>query len=216
MVILFWGLSILCLFISGWKYQNPTKNIFKQIWQKIRLISRQTYIEMALILFLTVLGLALRMYDLVNLPRVFHGDEGEIGIIARYILTGSKPVPPFSVSWLSMPNISFYTRAISLAIFGDSVFGIRMLSVLLGTLSIPIIYFVGKNFWGKISGFFAAWLLTVSHFQIQYSRIGVNNIKSFFFIVLFLLCMSLLWKRVSGTAEKKLKKKMILKIIFSS
>ena len=97
--ILFGGISILCLFIAGWKYQNPTQNIYKLLRQKIRMNSRQTIIEIGLISLLTILALVLRTYDLVNLPRVFHGDEGEIGMLARKILTGSKTVPPFSVSW---------------------------------------------------------------------------------------------------------------------
>lgn len=74
-------------------------------------------------LLLTFMALLLRFIDLADLPVAFHGDEGEFGLLARIILTGSKKVPLFGTAWLSMPNISFYFRAVSREIFGYSVFG---------------------------------------------------------------------------------------------
>lgn len=192
--IITWGLSILSIFIAGWQWDRPklkVKNLFgRGTW----INNRKFWIEYGGLALLTIFAFILRTIDLADLPKVFHGDEGEIGVLARYALTGSQPLPPFGTSWLHMPNITFYSRAISLFIFGDSVFGLRIISAILGSASIPLVYFIGKRSWGILSGFLAAWLIAVSHFHIHYSRIGLNNIESSFFMILFLFSINALWK----------------------
>ena len=40
--------------------------------------------------------------------------------------------------------------------------------------------------WGRVAGFTAGWLLAVSHLQIQYSRIALNNIETVWFTILLI------------------------------
>ncbi|MEZ4645021.1 MAG: glycosyltransferase family 39 protein [Chloroflexota bacterium] len=53
---------------------------------------------------------------------------------------------------------------------GDSEFALRLLAAMLGTLTIPAIYLLGKTIGGKKTGLLAALLLTFSRFNIAWSQ----------------------------------------------
>jgi len=76
-------------------------------------------------------------------------------------------------------------------LWGKNLTGLRMLSALTGTMCIPLVYLIGRKSWGKVGGFGSAWLMAVSHFNIQYSRLGLNNIETLFFMILFAYLMML-------------------------
>ncbi len=138
---------------------------------------RMPVLETAALICLTLLAFGLRAYDLAHHPAPFHGDEGEMGLIALRILRG-EPVAPFATGWLDHPTLFHYLQAASLAVWGSNEVGLRMLSALWGAAGIPLLYLLGRVGWGRIAGFTAAWLLTVSHLHIHFSRIGLNNIHS--------------------------------------
>ena len=60
--------------------------------------------------------------------------------------------------------------------FGATVWGIRYLSVLLGTLTVTLTYLVGKKLFGSTVGLVAAAGLAVSFWALMYSRIGLRHI----------------------------------------
>ena len=53
-----------------------------------------------------------------------------------------------------------------------------MLSALVGTACVPLLYVVTREGWGRLAGFVAAWLMAVSHLHIHYSRLGFIFIES--------------------------------------
>ncbi|MGB3681983.1 MAG: glycosyltransferase family 39 protein [Rubrobacteraceae bacterium] len=57
-----------------------------------------------------------------------------------------------------------------MALFGDSEFAVRSLSAIAGSLSIPVMYWVGALLFGRITGLLAAAILAVSELQIYYSQ----------------------------------------------
>lgn len=56
------------------------------------------------------------------------------------------------------------------SIFGDTEFSLRLLSAVLGSISVIAIYWLGKLLFNKRAGIFAALILSVSVFHIQYSQ----------------------------------------------
>ncbi len=57
-----------------------------------------------------------------------------------------------------------------IGLFGDSAFAVRMLSALFGTLTIPVIYLLGKRLLGVSGGLLAAAVLTVSPFHVRFAQ----------------------------------------------
>ena len=74
-------------------------------------------------------------------------------------------------------------------VFGSTVAGVRMLSVILGTLCIPIVYGIGRLSWGPVAAATAAWLMAVSHFHIHYSRMSQIFIYSAILMALMMLLL---------------------------
>jgi mannosyltransferase len=56
------------------------------------------------------------------------------------------------------------------ALYGDAPYAVRLLSVLFGTATIPIVYLIGKRLSGPVMGLVAAVLLAFSVFNIFYAQ----------------------------------------------
>ncbi len=124
---------------------------------------------------LTLVAFLLRVVDIGNIPNNISGDEAEMGLVARRILQG-KLQDPFATSWLSHPNLWFFLQALSLKMAGDTVGGLRMLSVVIGTAAIPMMYLFARPLYGRGFAVIATALLVAYHFHLHYSRYALNNI----------------------------------------
>lgn len=136
--------------------------------------------EVLMLIALTLLALLLRVVAIERIPQNFGGDEGEMGMEARGVLQGAYP-NPFVTGWLSHPVIWFYMQALSLTLFGNNVFGLRMLSALMGTATVTMLYVFARPLFGRGIALGATALFASYHFHIHFSRLGVNNIADPFF-----------------------------------
>jgi hypothetical protein len=102
-------------------------------------------------------------------------DEGVMGGLARAVRSDVLR-EPFGTSWLSHPNLWFFLQALSLRFFGESVSGLRTLSALLGTLTVPALYLLGRSLWGRTPAALAALLLLGSDHAVHFSRLALNNV----------------------------------------
>jgi len=185
-----WLAMIVSLISAGIVFDQIASWLWlKKIKQMPPQAQRRLLIEILLLLLITEIALLLRVTHLNQLPLALHGDEGEVGMAALKILESGSPTSPFGVGWATLPSLFFYLPAGSIFLFGRNEVGLRMVSALFGALSVPLVYLIGRKFWGKIAGFTAAWLLAVSHFNIHYSRLGVNCIEAAFFMILFTLLL---------------------------
>lgn len=90
------------------------------------------------------------------------------------ILTHLNPIAAFTF-------IFPYMQSYSVAIFGHSLAGMRMLSVFLGVLMIPAAYILGARLLNRRTGYLAAALLAAFPPHIHFSRLALNNIADPFF-----------------------------------
>ncbi|HUS16248.1 MAG TPA: PA14 domain-containing protein, partial [Chloroflexia bacterium] len=127
-------------------------------------------LEWALVAGLMIVALALRLWNLEYMPGVF-GDEGERGMDARAINNGN-PALLFGYGWWGVPNLYFYCVAAMLRLFGDTMVGDRMLSVISGAVAVFYVYRIGRLFWGPRAGLLAGALLAVSPLALQFSRLA--------------------------------------------
>jgi 4-amino-4-deoxy-L-arabinose transferase-like glycosyltransferase len=134
---------------------------------------------------LTLLAFLLRGLAVGAIPHNVHGDEGEMGLVARAVIRGEFR-NPFATAFLTHSTLWFFIQALSLSLFGDSMDGLRMLSALLGTLAIPALYVFARPLYGRSVAMIAAALLAAYHFHVHYSRIGLNNIADATMMVLTL------------------------------
>lgn len=132
------------------------------------------------VLILTFTGFLFRIYNLDYAP--FWVDEVISVLAAKGLLQHGIPLLP-SIELYSRDPLSTYTIATSIHLFGDSEFAARLPSVILGTLTIPLTYFLGKKVAGNDVGLIAAFFITFSFFEIAWSRQArMYQMYQFFFL----------------------------------
>lgn len=84
------------------------------------------------------------------------------------------------------PPLFYWIESVML-FFGNSEFILRFIPALMGCLTIPVLYFVGKEVGGKLCGIVTAGLLTFSSFHVYYSQEARAYTTMLFFFSLVLL-----------------------------
>lgn len=126
-------------------------------------------------LVLVAVALALRLINLTGHPFMLNGVEANLGLEAAAVARGDME-NPFATSWLTNPTLPLFLLALPLQLFGQTVFGVRVLSAVVGALTVGTTYVVGSRLWERKVGVIAAVILTGSHLHLHYSRLGMSNV----------------------------------------
>lgn len=155
----------------------------------------------AALLLITLLALLLRVWDLETAVHLFV-DEINFALPARLLYLGEdRPLLlPFS-GVFAFPHLYPYVQSLGIGVFGMSLAAIRLFSVALGTLTIPAVYWLAREFFITLHpqhnptadrqsaatfALLTALLLAVFPPHIHYSRLALNNIADPLFGVLAL------------------------------
>jgi hypothetical protein len=148
---------------------------------------------------LGVLGLAvlLRVFMLETIPGGFHVDEwGDADFALRYVVPPiDRTISPFVTGHSAQPALYFYVARLSLAVFGERIAGLRMSSVLAGSLAILATFALVSLLANRRTAYLSAVLMATYHFHIHWSRIGLNNIWDTLWVPLILALYVWGWKR---------------------
>jgi hypothetical protein len=89
--------------------------------------------------------------------------------------------------WFARPG-HLYLVCLAMMIFGpDSLIVGPVVSAFFGTLCIPLIFLLGRKFYGNTAGLLGAAFFSLSGVQVIYSRSGLTEQDSLFFFLLALL-----------------------------
>lgn len=131
-------------------------------------------------------ALVLRAVAIGTIPYVFGGDEGSLTVPALDVLQG-RLTNPFGTGWYSTPTMFMFMQAGAIAVFGDSVAGVRLLSAMFGALAVFVTYLFTARLFGRWLGLTAAVLLAVFHYHVHFSRLASSQVLDTLFVVLALL-----------------------------
>ncbi len=163
----------------------------------MRLPSRFTFRasrSFILILAITLGAFVLRLWRLDSVPPGWRDDELINSlVISQKVLDGDVAVYYADAS--GHEALYHALNAIFLGLFGPGVAGIRLLSVILGTTTVPLTYFLGRQLFDKWVGFVAAAGLGLSFWSLMYSRIGLRHILM---PLLVLLAFFFFWRGFQG------------------
>lgn len=135
-------------------------------------------LEILAILALTGLAFFLRFYQLASLPQ--HTDN-DVALMGAYTLDlmDQKDARFFGL-YASDHLLSFHQiLALGMRLFGLDHEGLVITSVLAGTATIPALYLLGRELYGRGAGFVAASLLAVSYTHYHFSRILFGPLPTF-------------------------------------
>lgn len=119
-------------------------------------------------------------------------DEAWYAEIARNIL---KSGDIFNLTWSGEPYFDhpasgFWLIALSFKLFGVSEFSARLMPAFAGLLSLAVIYFLGKELFGRVVGLASAVALSSSFWFLYRARSGnLDSFLTLFFILTLLLAL---------------------------
>ncbi len=157
---------------------------------RLRGVSRESWLEIAVVAGLTLLALTLRVAGLERIPYTLGGDEAWHGLLARQVLDGQLR-NPFVMGYMSMPTLFYWPLSWSLWLAGNGVMGLRLPAALAGTATVPILYLFARHLWGKRTAVLSALFLATYETHIHYSRLGANNVWDPLFVLLTLWLLDL-------------------------
>ena len=134
--------------------------------------------EWFLLSLILLIGFGLRYWKLTEIPSHVDNDVALMGTF------GVKLIQDGNHSWIgysTSEHLLSYDQFIAwgMRLFGQDHYGIVMISVVLGTLSLILVFLLGRKLGGPLVGFMAAGLLTISYTHIHFSRILFGNSASF-------------------------------------
>lgn len=150
------------------------------------------------------LSLFFRMLWLDRVPGNIMPDEADnLWTIFRIYETGKPGL--FGLDWKPQPALSMYMFIGSMKLFGESIFGFRAASAVLGSLLLIPFYALARRAVGPSEALAAALMLATSQWSIHFSRSGWENIHAAFYsalaawaLVKGLETTRLLWYGISG------------------
>ena len=152
---------------------------FPRFWQSLPL---------SLLVGTLLVALITRYWGITTHPFILNGAESQIGLDAINIRQ------LFGTEWLTNPALSFWPFKLGIAIFGRTVLGVRVLSPLIGTISVLAAYKIGRTLWNPRIGLLSAMFLAGSHFHLHYSRLGMTNIWEPLCILLSMGSLAIAWE----------------------
>lgn len=128
----------------------------------------------ALLLVAFVTGAVLRLWGLGEWPPGLYRDEAFNGLDALDVLDGQHAL--FFAANNGREPAYIYLTAASVALFGRSVFAVRLAAALAGSLATLATFLLARSWFGWRTGLFAAWLWAVTLWPVHLSRIGLRAI----------------------------------------
>ncbi len=141
--------------------------------------------DLIAIAILFVLALLLRVIALGSIPTTLSGDEGSAGLMAVKYLSGEAN-NILTLGWFSFPTLYFAFQSLGIAILGQTVAGLRLFSAIGGALTVAAVYILARTLFDRRTALLSAIFLSVFHYHIHFSRIGLNNIWDGFFAVVIM------------------------------
>src|SRR5579859_1551889 len=133
-------------------------------------------------------ALLLRLPNLDTVPPGLWFDEAQNGLVAQSLLAPGAAHPPFILNLTQMGALPFYILGLVLKFFGPTVWPLRLLPALSGSALAPLVYLLGARLYGWRAGLAAAGLLTVSAWNITFSRFGMVSLVTVALDVAVYLC----------------------------
>ncbi|MDO8638365.1 MAG: glycosyltransferase family 39 protein [Candidatus Daviesbacteria bacterium] len=157
-----------------------------------------------LLLLILVLSFILRFDKIDQVPPSLNWDEVSIGYNAYSILKTGKDEwnKPFPVHFKSYGEyklpLQIYASIPGIYFFGLNELGVRITPVIYGTLTILIMFFLGRAlFQSSLIGLVSAFLLGISPWHIQLTRASFESSLATFFVTIGI------WFLVKGFKNQK-------------
>jgi 4-amino-4-deoxy-L-arabinose transferase-like glycosyltransferase len=146
-----------------------------------------------------IIGALVRTWNFPNIPGGLNQDELASGYESfSLLLTGAdkwgNSWPMYFPAWGSGQSVLLaYLQIPFISIFGLNTLAVRLPSLILGILILPLVYLVSKRFFDQKTALVSMFLVAVLPWPIIISRWGLEANLLPFFVLLGVYCLSLAW-----------------------
>ena len=139
----------------------------------------------------------LRLYSLDTVPGGLLWDEAHNGLDALRILDGERPI--FLTENFGREVLFVYLQAISVAFLGQTSLALRMVSAIIGILTVVAAYLLARRMFGARVALLTCGWLTISLWHLIFSRIGLRSISLPLFLAVGFYC---LWRGLEEVSAR--------------
>ncbi len=143
-------------------------------------------IEVAVLLAILALGVAVRAWDLPALG-LTHFDEGVYALTARGLVDSTQPYRMFPTQAKFSPLVFPALVAAVFEMSGPSDTAAFLVNIVLGSLTIVAVWAIGRAWFGRSAGIAAAALVALNDFHVILSRSVLTDVA---FSLAFLLALA--------------------------
>lgn len=186
--VMLW-LGGLVLFIGG----TVGYGSLEDAWRRRPSLSIRLTAAGAGLVIITVVGAVFRLREIASLPAEPGVDLPLILMNVEKVLGGEWPI--FFTLHPGREGLYIYLAAGYVKLFGLSYTTLRTFGALLGTATIPLVYFLGRQLYDDGVGLLAAAFVAVSRWHIILSRTGLRFILMPAFSVLLVMALDRALKR---------------------
>jgi 4-amino-4-deoxy-L-arabinose transferase-like glycosyltransferase len=143
-----------------------------------------------LILWVIGVGILLRCLYFPDVPPGINQDEASAAYEAYSLLITGKdrwgnPFPIYFPGWGSGQNVLYsYLTIPAIAVFGLNIFSARIVNVVFGIITLPLMYITVKSICNARVAFYSTLLLAILPWHIMMSRWGLeSNLLPFFLLL---------------------------------
>jgi 4-amino-4-deoxy-L-arabinose transferase-like glycosyltransferase len=145
--------------------------------------------EFLIVLTILIVSILFRASYLRIAPGNVGGDE-MVQAVNAWDFARGKSADLFGVNWwYSTPNLYYFITGPMFSLFGRNVWSWRLTSVIFGTATVILTYFLFSLLFGKKVGIISSFILSGYHLHINFSRIGAHQITDAFWLTLIFLCL---------------------------
>ena len=130
----------------------------------------------------------LRLAAWRDAPPGLRFDEMLVALQAEEIQHGARPV---YIDAIYEEPLYHYLAALSFSLFGTHLFTLRVVSLALGLLTIPVVYALARHMMAERAALLAAALYALSFWALMYSRLGLRLVA---FPLLLMLGLYFVWR----------------------
>ena len=153
--------------------------------------------ETAALAAITLFALVLRLVSLTNIPPNLSADEADNLQVILQIMADNGP-GFFGIDWTQAPAFNLYMDSWFMKVLGESLVGLRMASVVLTVVSLPVFYFVARQYdLDKTAALGATLLLATGLWYLHFSRNGWYNVNVALYAILAVLAATAAIRRGS-------------------
>ncbi len=174
--LIFWFATFVIMIAALWAPLGQHTNAWRQTWMRIKQNSWTFHISWWRVLILAVfcIGIFFRFYQLNSVPSEMVSDHAEKLLDVQDVLDGQFNT--FFPRNTGREFFQFYWTALIVLILGQGVsyLSLKLGTVILGVMTLPFIYLVGKELGSKRVGLLAMGFAGVAYWPNLISRIALR------------------------------------------